>query len=48
MRSLIIRFKPFGKIQCELKSDRIKELLTANTEVSTSAMALFKKHGIVS
>ena len=79
MRSLIIRFKPFGKIharqyrvvlaqkfravnklalenlgwynpiskQCELKADRIKELLALNTEVSTSAMALFKKNGIV-
>jgi ribosomal protein S16 len=80
MRSLIIRFKPFGKIhakqyrvvlaqkfravnklalenlgwynpiskKCELKSERIKELLATNTEVSDSAMSLFKRQGIVS
>ena len=79
MRSLIIRFKPFGRkhaIQYRvvlaqkfravnklclenlgfynpasketvLKSDRIKELLALNTEVSDSAMSLFKKNGIV-
>jgi ribosomal protein S16 len=80
MRSLIIRFKPFGKIhakqyrvvlaqkyravnkmylenlgwynpatkECKLNDVRIKELLAINTEVSTSAMSLFKKQSVVS
>lgn len=79
LRSLIIRFKPFGRIhakqyrvvlaqkyravnkltlenlgwynpdtkKCELKEDRIKELLANNTEVSESVKSLLKKKQIL-
>jgi small subunit ribosomal protein S16 len=79
LRSLIIRFKPFGRIHakqyrvvlaqkhravnklyienlgwynpttksCELKEDRIKELLANHTEVSESVLSLLKKKQII-
>jgi small subunit ribosomal protein S16 len=79
LRSLIIRFKPFGRIHakqyrvvlaqkyravnklyienlgwynpdtksCELKEERIKELLKNNVEVSDSVISLFKKKQII-
>ena len=78
MRSLIIRFKPFGRKhaiqyrivlaqkfravnklalenlgyynpaskEISLKTDRIKELLANNVEVSESVISLFKKNNI--